>query len=200
MNYLGHLLLSGNNHELMMANLYGDFFKGSHYEILPSKVEQGVHLHREIDSFIDHHVITRAVLKPLYELLPKVAPIALDLYFDHLLAKNWSMYHAEPLDQFVSNFFSYALQPSNQQFEEKNFTYPAEYMQLLSIIHSSKWLTRYAKLEGLEFACRGLSQRINFPNNLDEGPTIFTENEALIAAGFHKYMKEAIYQFDITTP
>jgi acyl carrier protein phosphodiesterase len=197
MNYLGHLFLSGNDKALMMANLYGDFFKGSHYEILPEVVEKGVHLHRDIDSFIDHHPITRAVLKPLYDLLPKVAPIALDLYFDHLLAKNWSMYHRQPLDEFVADFFDYALQVKNQHFKEKNFTYPREYLELLQIIHSSRWLTRYAQLEGIEFACSGLSQRINFPNNLNEGPTIFVENEALISASFHQYMNESIQEFGV---
>ncbi len=197
MNYLGHLLLSGNNHELMMANLYGDFFKGSNYESLPEIVQEGVHLHRDIDSYIDHHPITRAVLKPLYDLLPKVAPIALDLFFDHLLAKNWSRYHVHPLDEFVDDFFEYALLIGNQAFEEKNFAYPKEFIELLQIIHSSKWLTRYQQLEGLEFACKGLSQRINFDNNLHEGPTIFTENESLIAISFHQYMKEAMERYGI---
>ena len=200
MNYLGHLFLSGNNTELMMANLYGDFFKGSHYEVLPEIVEEGVHLHREIDSFIDHHPITRAVLKPLYDLLPKIAPIALDLYFDHLLAKHWSTYHTKQLEEFVADFFEFALNPKNQTFEENNFEYPTEYLQLLNIIHSSHWLTRYAKIEGLEFACAGLSQRINFENNLHEGPTIFTENESIIAASFHQYMQEAMEQFGIQKP
>ena len=158
-----------------------------------------MHLHREIDSFIDHHPITRAVLKPLYDLLPKVAPIALDLYFDHLLAKHWMMYHSQPLDEFVAGFFEYALDPINQQFEENNFSYPKEYLELLSIIHSSNWLTRYAKLEGLEFACKGLSQRVNFENNLHEGPTIFTENESIITASFHQYMREAMERFGIQT-
>ena len=156
-----------------------------------------MHLHRDIDSYIDHHPITRAVLKPLYDLLPKVAPIALDLFFDHLLAKNWSRYHVHPLDEFVDDFFEYALLIGNQAFEEKNFAYPKEFIELLQIIHSSKWLTRYQQLEGLEFACKGLSQRINFDNNLHEGPTIFTENESLIAISFHQYMKEAMERYGI---
>jgi acyl carrier protein phosphodiesterase len=197
MNYLGHLLLSGKNHELMMANLYGDFFKGSHYEVLPEIVEEGVHLHRAIDSYIDHHPITRAVLKPLYNLLPKVAPIALDLFFDHLLAKNWSTYHSMPLDEFVADFFEFALNQEKHSFPEKHFEYPKEFIDLLHIIHSSQWLTRYQQLEGLEFACKGLSQRINFENNLHEGPVIFTENESIITISFHQYMKEAMERFGI---
>ena len=51
MNYLGHLYLSGDQKDLMLANLFGDFVKGRDYSYLPQIVQTGVTLHREIDNF-----------------------------------------------------------------------------------------------------------------------------------------------------
>ena len=195
MNYLGHLYLSQNNHSLMMANLFGDFFKGSKYDFLPEIVKNGVILHRSIDDYIDNHIISRNLIRNLYTDLPKIAPVALDLYFDHLLAKNWSNYSNENLDEFVTSFFKYALNNQNQFIE--NYRYPDEFINLLRVISNHNWLTRYAKIEGLEFACNGLSKRINFRNNLNKAPAVFINNEDLITNAFHEFMAEAIQNFKL---
>jgi len=69
----------------MNANLYGDFVKGRDYSKYPLIIQGGITLHREIDDFIDHHPLVLELLHELYAPLPKVAGIAIDLYFDHLL-------------------------------------------------------------------------------------------------------------------
>src|SRR5690606_11317562 len=105
MNFLGHLYFSNNDTELMLYNLYGDFVKGSHLEVFPPKVERGIRLHREIDSYIDSHPIVHQLTHELHEFLPKVSGIAIDLFFDHLLAKNWLNFHSKPLDVFLDEFY-----------------------------------------------------------------------------------------------
>ena len=179
----------------MMANLFGDFFKGSNYGILPEIVKNGVKLHRSIDDYIDNHKISRNLIRKLYTDLPKIASVALDLFFDHLLAKTWSNYSNENLDEFVTSFFKYALNNQNQVFE--NYRYPDEFINLLRVISNNNWLTRYSKIEGLEFACNGLSKRINFRNNLNNAPAVFMNNEDLITNAFHEFMYEAIQKFKL---
>jgi acyl carrier protein phosphodiesterase len=94
MNFLGHLYFSNNDFELMQANLFGDFVKGKDYTHLPLKLQEGVTLHRKIDHYIDHHPAVLDLVHLLHDDLPKVAAIAVDIYFDHLLAKNWSKFHS----------------------------------------------------------------------------------------------------------
>ena len=134
MNYLGHLYFSDNHHPLMLANLFGDFVKGKDYSYLPDIVQKGVYLHREIDDFVDHHPLVTTTRIKLYKELPKVAGIAMDLYFDHLLAKNWDLYHKKPLDQFVNDFFEYALNEKSLNFQGQNFKYPPQFIHLLTIM------------------------------------------------------------------
>ena len=68
----------------MLANLYGDFVKGKDLTNYSAIVQKGIHLNRSIDYFIDTHPAVTELRLSLYDKLPKVAGIAIDLYFDHL--------------------------------------------------------------------------------------------------------------------
>lgn len=192
MNFLGHLYLSGDNFPLMVANLFGDFVKGKDYTHLPKIVQQGVYLHRQIDSFTDQHQELSKVKKVLYPTLPKITPVAIDLYLDHLLAKNWSSYHPQDLEVFSEHFFDFFFSPKRNIFnEETDFVYPPQFVELIAIMQQRDWLNRYRNLEGLDMACSGLSKRISFPNVLYKGKSVFIEHETLITDAFRKFMKDA---------
>lgn len=192
MNFLGHLYLSGDNLPLMVANLFGDFVKGKDYTHLPKMVQQGVYLHRQIDSFTDQHQELSKVKKVLYPVLPKISPIAIDLYLDHLLAKNWRSYHHQDLEVFSEHFFDFFFSPQRNTFnEETDFVYPPQFVELIAIMQQRDWLNRYRNLEGLDMACSGLSKRISFPNVLYKGKAVFLEHETLITDAFRKFMKDA---------
>jgi acyl carrier protein phosphodiesterase len=187
-NYLGHLFLSNNRLEIMRPNLFGDFVKGNKFDHFPEIVVEGIRLHREIDSFIDNHPSVIDLLHVLYPKLPKVAGIAVDLYFDHILARDWRFYSDLTLTDFTLNFFSY---------EDKNEDYfSKEFKELLRIIEKGKWLINYETIDGLEFACKGLSSRISFENELKNGVNVFHENKDLIETTFNVFMKDAIKKFN----
>ncbi|MDX1652539.1 MAG: ACP phosphodiesterase [Brumimicrobium sp.] len=198
MNYLGHLYFSGDNHGLMLANLYGDFFKGSDFSSLPSVVKEGVILHRQIDEFTDQHpAILELFHRILYPLLPKVSGIAMDLFIDHLLASRWGDFHSEDLENYSSGFYRYALNAENHSFESDNlsFTYPGDFLQLLHIMQSKNWLLRYRFPEGLIMASKGLSARLSFENNLNEAPEVFSSYQAIIEKVFNEVMTDGKKKF-----
>lgn len=195
MNFLGHLYFSGDNHRLQVANLFGDFFKGTHFETLPPFIRAGALLHRSIDDFIDHHPETNKLVRQLYTKLPKVAGIAMDLFYDHLLAVHWEEYQKVPLRTYSDAFFEFALTEVEQTFLPPKFSYPSDFTELLYAMHEGDWLYRYQFSEGLEFACRGLSQRISFPNQLHEAPHYFIAYQTEIAASFRIFMNDAREKF-----
>ncbi len=191
MNYLGHLYFSEDHYPLMLANLYGDFVKGKNHTFLPEIVQKGVSLHRKIDHYIDHHPLVKEIRLKLYKELPKVAGIAVDLYFDHLLAKYWNVYHQKPLHQFVDDFFEFALQQEHLTFKKNNFKYPSQFIHLLTLMKEENWIKRYEYIEGLEMASKGLSRRISFPNKLASSERIFLKHQEEIHFVFNQYMKDA---------
>ncbi len=187
MNFLGHLFFSNNDHEIMVNNLYGDFVKGKKFEQLPDSVQFGVRLHRAIDSYIDHHPVVLNLQRSLYKELPRVASVAVDLFFDHVLAKKWEEYHDTPLADFTAEFYA---------FEPKYKDYSPKFQQIRAAMKKYNWLYQYQFLHGLYKACNGVSSRLSFENPLGEGATIYQRHEALVDQAFDLFMQEAIPHFE----
>lgn len=190
MNYLGHLFLSNNDTELMLSNLFGDFVKGKDLSQFRPKTQEGITLHRAIDNYIDTHPAVVELLHVLYPKLPKVSGIAVDLFFDHLLAKNWNKFHDDNLDTFLDVFYK------SLDTENKEFT--SEFKHMIYHMVKVNWISYYLRLEGLEKALNGVSSRISFSNELKNGLPVFLENQALIESTFEIFMKDAIVHFGIS--
>lgn len=187
MNFLGHIYFSENNPQLMIANLFGDFVKGRDLSMYDKQIQKGIILHREIDSYIDHHPAVLELMHKLYPSLPKVTGIAVDLFFDHILAKNWSKYHKTDLKKFISNFYATKIQNLDQ--------YSENFLFMLAKMKEINWLEKYQYTYGLEKACNGLSKRISFENKLSFAPQVFIQFQEDIELTFEIFMKDAIPHF-----
>ena len=123
----------------------------------------------------------------MYPKLPKISGIAVDLYFDHLLAKNWNEFHDVELDDFLNTF--YDTTPKHQNHFTEDFLF------VLSKMKNGRWMNQYRSFEGLTTACKNLSARIPFENVLYRAPEVFLELEQEVNNSFEKYMADAIPNF-----
>lgn len=171
----------------MLANLFGDFVKGSNFQHFSSKIQEGIVLHRAIDTYIDSHKEVLDLKLMLYQDLPKVAGIAVDLFFDHLLAKTWEKHHVQEYESFLNDFYLH-----NSEIEND---LTLEFKQFITIFRDRKWLNHYPTDFGLAKSCEGVSRRISFTNKLAEAPEIFYKRENEIEAVFQKYMMDAKTHF-----
>lgn len=187
MNFLGHLYFSNNDIELMHANLFGDFVKGSDLSRFSEKIQNGIRLHRNIDQYIDHHPEVLKLMHILYPHLPKVTGLAIDLFFDHLLAANWQDFHAKSLKDFLQDFYSYTIANDPE--------YSSEYKQFTQILKEKDWISHYPTRFGLERMCEGVSSRISFKNELVKAPLIFDSHKEIIESTFQLFMADAIPHF-----
>ena len=184
MNFLGHLYFSNNQTELMYPNLYGDFVKGSDLSSYPERIQKGILLHRKIDDYIDRHSIILELAHFLYPKLPKITGIAIDLYFDHLLAIHWEKYHSTPLTTFIERFNS---------IEEDRFLFENEHFwMVMDKMKAGEWLKHSVSTYGLTKSCEGVSRLISFENELSKAPKVFIEHQSRIEKTFFEFMEEAI--------
>lgn len=188
MNYLGHIYFSRNNLQLAKANLFGDSVKGTHLEKYPDFIQVGIRLHREIDNYIDHHPKVLELIRTIRPNLPKIAGVAVDLYFDHLLAKNWDSWHEIPLTDFLGNVHR------NLNKIDRDL-YPDEFNFFINRLCEMRWMDHYSKEEGLDKMCNGVSRRISFENSLKFGLSVFKQHEDLISETFNEYMRDANEHF-----
>lgn len=167
----------------MYANLFGDTVKGKNFQHLPDKVQQGILLHRKIDDYIDRHPGTLELKRTLFKELPKVSGVAIDLFFDHLLAKNWSVYSKVPYNEYLENFYQYNPIHWND--------YTDSFREFIMVMRDRKWINYYPLNEGLIKSCQGVSSRISFPNELYKAPESFFKHEQEISKVFHVFMSDA---------
>lgn len=187
MNYLGHLYLSGNDTGLMQANLYGDFVKGTGLSHLPETIQRGIRLHRSIDHFIDNHPVVHGLLPVLRPDLPKVARIAVDIYFDHLLAKHWEQFHPQPLDSY--------LQAVYRGFDLGDPHYSSDYRTFLGHMIQRNWIRSYPTLDAVDKMSHNVGAQLSFPNKLADGKAVFLIHEKTITQAFFEYMLAANEHF-----
>jgi acyl carrier protein phosphodiesterase len=109
MNFLAHIYLSGDNDELKFGNFIGDWIKGNKYLNYEGDVQKGILLHRDIDGFTDDHPMVDLSIVRLRPAYGKHSGVAVDILYDHYLAKNWAEYSEVPLKVYVKEFNYYIL-------------------------------------------------------------------------------------------
>ena len=109
MNYLSHIFLSGNNEDIILGNFLGDYVKGNlnklHDGTYSKGVILGIALHRQIDTFTDQHPVVKesiARIRPYYH---KFSGIVIDMFHDHIFAKNFHQFTDIELEVFSANFY-----------------------------------------------------------------------------------------------
>jgi acyl carrier protein phosphodiesterase len=141
MNFLAHIYLSGDNDLIKIGNFMADGIRGKHYEYLPSEVQKGIVLHRAIDTFTDAHLIFRQSTKRLHNRYHHYAGVIVDVFYDHFLAKNWSNYSNEKLEDFVERFYQ-SLETHKEILTEKT-------LQMKPYMIQHNWLVNYQHTKGI---------------------------------------------------
>lgn len=157
MNYLAHLHLGGQRPGQLLGSLYGDFVKGRLQGQFAPEIEGAIQLHRSIDVFTDRHPLVDVALSRFSLTRRRYAGIVLDVFFDHCLARDWTLYADRPLALFISDV--YRVLSSERQLPER-------LAKIAPHMVANDWLGSYQEFEVLEQVLRGISRRLTRPEEL----------------------------------
>jgi len=157
MNYLAHLHLGGQRPGQLLGSLYGDFVKGRLQGQFEPEVEAAIQLHRSIDVYTDRHPLVDVSLSRFSVTRRRYAGIVLDVFFDHCLARDWTLYADRPLTQFTSNV--YRVLSAESQLPER-------LAKIAPHMMAHDWLGSYREFDVLEQVLRGISRRLTRPEEL----------------------------------
>ena len=157
MNYLAHLHLGGPRPAQLLGSLYGDFVKGRLQGQFDPEIETAIQLHRRIDVFTDRHPLVDGALSRFSLTRRRYAGIVLDVFFDHCLARDWTLYADQPLEQFTSGV--YRVLSAEAQLPER-------LAQIAPHMVANDWLGSYREFAVLEQVLRGISRRLTRPEEL----------------------------------
>jgi len=157
MNYLAHLHLGGQRPGQLLGSLYGDFVKGRLQGQFDPEIEAAIQLHRSIDVFTDRHPLVDVALSRFSMTRRRYAGIVLDVFFDHCLARDWTLYADQPLELFTSDV--YRVLSAEPQLPER-------LARIAPHMMANDWLGSYREFEVLEQVLRGISRRLTKPEEL----------------------------------
>jgi acyl carrier protein phosphodiesterase len=168
MNFLAHAYLSGENEALLVGNFMGDFVKGDPHVQYNAQVANGVLLHRFIDETTDTHPIVKQSKIRARITQKHYAPVVIDIFYDHFLAKKWQNYHQMPLHEYAE--WVYATLESHHDILPEKTRFMLPYMK------KNNWLFNYQYIEGIKQAMNGMGRRASFANNMAEADVELTRN------------------------
>ncbi len=173
MNLLAHLHLAGEDEDLIVGQVLGDFLERGWRNLVPAGVERGVRQHQQVDSFTDGHPLFKRSRARLPPELRRFAGIVVDIYYDHLLANHWGSFHRErSLEEFAQSRY--------RVLREREDVLTGRLRRALPSIVRHDWLTAYRDFEGIERALHGVSRRLKRENPIAEaGAALRAEHEGL---------------------
>ena len=157
MNFLAHLYLSQNNTNIMIGNFIADHIRGNNYLSFSKEIQQGIFLHREIDTFTDAHEVVRKSKRRLHERYRHYDGVIIDIFYDYFLAKNWADYSDVPLETYTKDVYDLFSSISDDlPLKSQNFI---KYMIEYNILFNYQYKDGIAKvLNGMNTRTKGKSQ------------------------------------------
>lgn len=174
----------------MLGALLGDFVFGtSGPDAWPAPVRDEILRHRRIDRFTDTHPAVAALRARFPDGRRRYAGIALDVYFDHCLARDWHRWHDTDLDAFTGRFYAHLLAHHDRL--------PDRLRQLAPLMARHDWLGSYRERASVDRAVARIATRLSRHGDrlvacLDD----LREHEALAAATFDAFFPDLVAFYD----
>jgi acyl carrier protein phosphodiesterase len=179
MNFLLHMLLSGEDNLILVGNFMGDFVKGPLAERFPERIQRGVTLHRRIDSFASRDDLFQCSRRRLDTHYGLYRGVLVDLFYDHFLVMEWSNWSAETFDRFLVRTRSIV--------EQNNDNLPERMQKLVPFIFE-ELLPSYGEVSGIGKALERMSRRVKRANPLAGGEAELLRHYIDLRADFRGFM------------
>jgi len=182
LNYLAHFYLAGPEPQALIGSLLGDFVKGRIDDTFPPAVQQAIIQHRRIDAFTDNHPIFNRSRQRLGADLRRFSGILVDVYYDHLLARNWPCYADIPLRSFVDRVY--------RVLRTHYADFPIPMQRSVSYMLTTDLLHSYTDVQGIQRALAGISGRLRRANPIAEAITVLEQQDANLAVDFAAFFPD----------
>ncbi|MEO8459337.1 MAG: ACP phosphodiesterase [Dokdonella sp.] len=179
MNHLAHALLAGSQPDVVLGSMLGDFVRGPIDPALSPQIRIGLRLHRAIDVYTDSHPTVaraRARFTPPFR---RYAGIILDVWFDHLLAGEFSHWSHLPLDVFSDDLVVL--------LERRSEELPPELNRLTRYLRARNLPLRYRERSVVGEVLSGIGQRLKRANPLTQAFDAIAPIESTLATAFESF-------------
>lgn len=179
----GDAALLGRAVTLRVGGVVGDFIKGLLPGELPADLAEGVALHRAIDSYADRHPAFARSRQRFPAAQRRWAGVIVDVFYDHLLARDWVDWHDESLSAFTRQVYA-----DLARCDER---LPAAAQLACRRMAAQDWLSAYASFGGLAETLARMGARVARENPLAGAETVLRADDAGFTADFAVFFTDA---------
>ncbi len=155
-NFIAHIHLSGQKPGTLVGNYIADLIHHKDLNQLPKDIQEGVMLHRFIDSYTDQHLINKNTLDLLYPRHRKYAPVLLDIYYDYFLIRHWNNFSNQDLLSVCENTYRVLTNHLDE--------IPSSAKRNIENLLNKRWLMHaYSDIAGMERTFYYLKMRLSRP-------------------------------------
>ncbi|ELY2495104.1 ACP phosphodiesterase [Cronobacter muytjensii] len=152
MNFLAHLHLAHLAQSSLPGNLMADFVRGKPDAFYPADVVAGIYMHRRVDVLTDNLPEVREARDWFRPETRRVAPVTLDVMWDHFLSRHWARISPEvQLDQFVAHAHALILPALPDA--------PERFVNLNEVLWRERWMERYRDMDFIARVLNGMASR-----------------------------------------
>jgi acyl carrier protein phosphodiesterase len=152
-NYLAHIHLAHLTQTSMLGNFLGDFVKGSDLSHLTFEIQQGIKLHRSIDTFTDSHEQVLYLKQRFPRSIRRMSGVVIDIYFDHLLCRYWHQFTDLSMDIVLPKFYA--------ELASYRLKVEGRYKAVEKSLLQHRWLADYAKRDTCMRAFYQIEKRLH---------------------------------------
>lgn len=182
MNYLAHTYLSFKQPGLLIGNMIGDFVKGNQYLQYPETIQQGILLHRQIDTFTDAHPIVLETKKIFRDSVGRYEGAFLDVSYDYFLANDPAILSEPEWRTLIAQAYS--------TIELQLFQLPKHFQHMFSYMENGDWLYNYRFAWQIQKSFKGLTQRAQYLDGSANPFVNFEDNINLLDKSFEAFFPE----------
>lgn len=154
------MILAEDSATSIAGNFLGDFVKGQPEGRFPPAIVTGIRLHRSLDVYTDSHPAVRRAVRRLPLARRRFGRIALDLAFDHFLARCWQAEAPATFRAFRGRIYA--------RLEADAAAMPPCAQRVAAVMAAEDWFLGYAHWDGIADALAAMSRRLSRPNPLAE--------------------------------
>ncbi len=189
MNFLAHCAiphdaLDDAHPDLVAGGFAGDFIKGPVPDSLPEHLALGVRLHRRIDAYSNQHPGIRASCDRFPRHLRRFAPIFVDVIADHLLARHWERFHAQPLTAFSREAYE-AIRPHLGRLSEDG-------RRFYRLMTEHDLLAGYRAAPAMQRGLESIVRRLKRPVPADDLESVVAARLPALEADFLVYYPDLV--------
>ncbi|TAN07227.1 MAG: DUF479 domain-containing protein [Rhodanobacteraceae bacterium] len=174
MNHLAHALLAdAGGVEFALGSAQGDFVHGHPDPAWPALRQAGLQFHRAIDRYTDAHPQVAAARNLFEPPLRRYAGIVLDVWFDHLLVRDWDRHGPEEsLDHFSRRWLGL--------LDAHAAALPESLRAFLTWMHTHGLPVAYGSDATLDVVFHALARRLSRPSPIGDAlPALQARDDAL---------------------